>query len=96
MAVISRKKENERTITIPSKKDEPEQPPVERLAVTTKEAAQMLSISERTLWEWTRKGIIPAVKVERRYLYSVEALRRFVNGDMPIADGRSSANSHDD
>lgn len=52
----------------------------QRLAVNTTEAARMLGVSERTLWKWTKEKRIPSVKIERRVLYSVEALRRFVGG----------------
>lgn len=33
------------------------------LALRPREAAQVLSVSPRTLWEWTRAGIIPCVRV---------------------------------
>ena len=66
-------------ITIAPPKNTPEK--VERLAVNAREAAEMLHVSERTLWKWTKEGRIPSVKIGRRILYSVEALRQFVNGN---------------
>lgn len=64
-------------ITLHPKKETPKE--VERLAVNAAEAAQMLGISERSLWAWTREGKIPSIKIGRRVLYSVEALRQFVS-----------------
>ena len=31
--------------------------------LTTKEAAEYLGISPKTLWEWTERGIIPRVEI---------------------------------
>ncbi|MCA9073677.1 MAG: helix-turn-helix domain-containing protein [Planctomycetaceae bacterium] len=42
------------------------------------EAAQALSISERTLFTLTKNGTIPAVRLGRSVRYDVEALRTFV------------------
>lgn len=66
-------------ITIAPKNDVPEK--VERLAVSAAEAARMLGISERTLWQWTKEKRIPSVKIRRRVLYSVHALQKLVNGN---------------
>jgi hypothetical protein len=55
--------------------DEPRQ----RLLVTARETAEMLSISERTLWELTApRGPIPCVHLKRRVLYSVSSLESFI------------------
>ena len=50
------------------------------LAVNSREAARILSISERTLWSMTQpRGPIPAVRIGARSVrYSVEALRRYL------------------
>ena len=58
----------------------PTAPVVEPIGISAKEAAKALSISERTLWQFTKDGVIPAVKVGSRVIYSVDALREFVNG----------------
>ena len=31
--------------------------------LTTKEAAEYLGISPKTLWEWTQRGVIPRVEI---------------------------------
>ncbi len=50
-----------------------------KLAVSAREAAAMLCISERLLWSWTKSGKVPHLRVGVRVLYSVESLRAWVN-----------------
>jgi predicted site-specific integrase-resolvase len=55
----------------------------EALCVRPKEAAKMLGISERTLWELTApRGRIPCIKLGKGkrapVLYPVEALKRWI------------------
>ena len=50
------------------------------LAVRPHEAARILGMSERTLWTLTKQGGLPHFKVGRLVLYSVDALRQWVNG----------------
>lgn len=66
------------TIIVPRKPSTPALP--ERLAVSHKEAAEMLSVSDKTLRNWTKQGKIQGRKVNRRVLYSIEAIRRFIDG----------------
>jgi excisionase family DNA binding protein len=53
------------------------------LAVRCREAAQLLSISERTLWSLTKQGKIPCVKLgegkSSAVLYSIEVLKKFLS-----------------
>jgi len=57
-------------------------PPItERLAVSRREAATMLGISERSLDNWTKAGKITARKIGTRVLYSVQSLQEFLNVD---------------
>jgi len=51
---------------------EPETP---CLAMRTREAAKALGISERLLWEWTNRGIIPHIRLGKAILYPVDSLR---------------------
>ena len=53
---------------------------LEKIAVGAKEAARMLSISERTLWTLTKDKRVSARRVGRKWIYSVEELRRFARG----------------
>ncbi|MBN1512612.1 MAG: helix-turn-helix domain-containing protein [Phycisphaerae bacterium] len=50
----------------------------EPLALRPREAAAMLGLSARTLWSLTARGAIPSFKVGRATLYSVQALREWV------------------
>ncbi len=45
------------------------------LAMRPREAAKALGISERLLWEQTKKGMIPHIRLGSAVLYSVDALR---------------------
>jgi excisionase family DNA binding protein len=51
---------------------EPETP---CLAMRLREAAAALGISERLLWEWTDRGIVPCVRMGKAILYPVDSLR---------------------
>ena len=42
---------------------------MEKISVRPHEAAQMLSISERTLATWTKSEGLPSIKVKRIVLY---------------------------
>ena len=66
-------------IVIPKKAEEQTQQ-AQPLAVGAKEAARLLSISERSLWTLTKDGKIHAARVGRKLLYSVDELKRFVSG----------------
>lgn len=43
------------------------------------EAARLLNISPRTLWQFTKDGAIRAKRIGRRILYSRAALEEFAN-----------------
>lgn len=55
---------------------------MEKLSLRPIEAAKMLSISPRTLWQWTVDGKIPCVRIgdgERKtYLYPVDVLKTWL------------------
>jgi len=53
-------------------KSEPETP---CLAMRPREAAKALGISERLLWEWTDRGVVPHVRLGKAILYPVDSLR---------------------
>ncbi len=49
------------------------------LLVDALEAARLLNISPRTLWQLTKDNEIRCRRIGRRTLYSLEALREFAN-----------------
>lgn len=49
------------------------------LALRLREAAQALSVSERTLYSWTKKGLIPYVRQGKTILYPTAALARWLD-----------------
>jgi hypothetical protein len=53
---------------------------MERMTVTRREAAEMLSVSERTLWGATSpRGPIPCVRIGRRCIrYPVKGLKDYL------------------
>jgi len=52
--------------------------PDDRLALRPREAARLLSVSERTLFTWTKSGVIPHARVGRTILYSTDGLRNWL------------------
>jgi excisionase family DNA binding protein len=49
-----------------------------RLLLRPREAAQALSISERSLWALTNAGDIPAVRINRSVRYDPQDLLRWI------------------
>lgn len=58
-----------------SGKADPETP---CLAMRPREAAKALGISERLLWDWTNKGVVPHVRLGKAILYPVDSLREWL------------------
>jgi excisionase family DNA binding protein len=50
----------------------------QQFLVTTKQAAAILAISERTLWQLTNDGHLPAVRFGRTVRYDLDDLRAFI------------------
>ncbi|MBX3408126.1 MAG: helix-turn-helix domain-containing protein [Phycisphaeraceae bacterium] len=48
------------------------------LALRPKDAAKALGIGERALWQFTKDGVIPCVKLGRCRLYPVALLQAFL------------------
>jgi excisionase family DNA binding protein len=57
------------------------------LAVSISEAARLLGLSERKVWELKATGELPCRRVGRRVLVPVEALRAFLSGGKDSATG---------
>ena len=49
-----------------------------KLLLSPKEAAQLLSISERTLWTITKQGAIACIRIGAAKRYEVKELERFI------------------
>lgn len=52
------------------------QPTPEPIVWTPAQAARALQVSERTLFTWTRDGLIPAIRVGRTVRYLPEVIRK--------------------
>lgn len=48
------------------------------LSARPKMAAKLLGVSERTLWSWTNRGLIPHIRIGKVVLYSVDLLRAWL------------------
>ena len=76
--IVKLTKEGRKMIRIVNKQEKQEQ--IERLAVSPREAARMIGISERSLFDLLKAGQLPHRKLKRKILISMQALRDFVNG----------------
>ena len=56
-------------------KTEPQTP---CLAMRPREAAKALGISERLLWEWTDRGVMPHIRLGKAILYPVDSLQEWL------------------
>ena len=52
---------------------------VSPITVSEVQAAELLGISSRTLYEWRRQGIVPCIRIGSRILYSVDRLRAWAH-----------------
>lgn len=66
---------------------EPETP---CLSMRPREAAKALGISERLLWEWTDRGIVPCVRMGKAILYPVDVLRDWLKNQTQLASAKDS------
>lgn len=49
-----------------------------KLLLTSREAAAVLSISERTLWTWRERGLIPFLRFGSAIRFAVVDLQAFI------------------
>jgi excisionase family DNA binding protein len=47
--------------------------------LSVKEVAEMLSVSERTVWSITNAGEIPCVRIRKRVLYRLDHVQGFID-----------------
>ncbi|HQR09584.1 MAG TPA: helix-turn-helix domain-containing protein [Gemmatales bacterium] len=52
--------------------------------LTSREAAKLLGISERTLWTLTKQGKVAAAKLGKSVRYRGEDLRRYVESCLTV------------
>jgi excisionase family DNA binding protein len=57
---------------------EPPPPPAAPLLLTVPETARALAICTKSLWQLTRDGRLPAVRIGRAVRYSREDIVRFI------------------
>lgn len=67
------------------------QQPISPLLIGSREAAQALSVCERTLWELTNRGDMPCVRIGRRVLYSPADLRTWIDRQKGGHNGQGKA-----
>ncbi len=58
----------------------------DKLLVDAKAAANMLSVSQRTLWTHTNRGEIPRVKVGTLVRYSIVDLQKWIDSKKEESD----------
>jgi predicted DNA-binding transcriptional regulator AlpA len=63
------------------------------LAMRPREAAKALGISERLLWEWTRRGLVPHVKNGGVVVYPTDSLREWLRQCARTAEEKNSSQS---
>jgi excisionase family DNA binding protein len=64
----------------------------EQLLIIPREAAKALAISERTLWQLTKDGAIPCVRIGRSVRYDLRDLRGWIDRHKgPALDGASDS-----
>jgi len=66
----------------------------QRLAVSTSEAAQMLSVSRRTIQSYIAAKVLPARKIGRRTVIPIYALEVFLRTDHDPPTRTAMAEAH--
>lgn len=77
------------SIIIPPHKVSPPSDPQQPLAVSVREAARLLGVSERSLRSWSRQGKIRARRIGSRILFSVKELEAFLAADSDNAEKKN-------
>jgi excisionase family DNA binding protein len=54
------------------------EPTIEPMLLTSRQAARLLAISERTLYTFTKAGAIPVVRIGRAVRYGTDDLREWI------------------
>jgi excisionase family DNA binding protein len=65
------------------------------LLLTAPQAAKLLTVCERTLWELTKRGALPAVRISKRAVrYDPADLARFIHARKQTAERNGVAAIH--
>ena len=70
--------------------DDSTRQPGGKMAYKPSEAAELLSISERSLWTLTNQGEIAAIKIGRSVRYPHSELERYLSSQLAAIAGRTS------
>jgi len=62
------------------------------LSMRPREAALALGISERLLWEWTRRGLVPHVRIGGVVVYPTDALRDWLQKQAAVTSATDEKN----
>jgi excisionase family DNA binding protein len=57
----------------------------QRLLLTVRQAAEALSICEKSLWNLTKRGDLPAVRIGKSVRYTLEDLQSFIGRSKVVA-----------
>lgn len=57
----------------------PDAHPTDPMLIGMADAARMIGVSARTLWSMANAGELPTVRIRRRVLFNVAALREWVD-----------------
>jgi excisionase family DNA binding protein len=68
--------------------------PETKLLLRPTEAARQLSISPRTLWTLTNKGVVPSVRLGHLLRYDPDGLREFIQSASCRADKNRVSSCH--
>ena len=63
----------------------------DRLALSMREAAKAIGVSERTLWEYVNRGDMPSLRMGRRVLIPVGSLRAWLLAQAGHDEGEQTA-----
>jgi len=54
--------------------------------LTIDQAAKLLQVSRVTLWDWKKKGILPAFKIGRQVRYKLSDIQKIAEGKEGLED----------
>ncbi len=73
-------------VKISPRKEQSQQLNIERLSVTKNEAAALLGVSPRSLFNWAKRGTIPSFKAGNKLMFTMKSIHDFINGVEPTGN----------